>query len=123
MGPTAEERTLAALSHGFGILGMVVSAGFLGWLAPLVIYLTQKDKSRFVAYHAFQALIFQGVLFLLGIVITIIGILTCGFGFLLFVPVAIAAFVFHALAGIKAYEGSLYALPVAGDIARRNINP
>ena len=53
--PSQDERVMAALSHGAIILSWV------GMLVPLIIWITQKDKSRWVAYQALQAIAFQAV--------------------------------------------------------------
>jgi uncharacterized Tic20 family protein len=45
--PTSDERMLSALAHFFGIIG------------SLIIYVIQKDKSRFVRFQAAQALAFD----------------------------------------------------------------
>ena len=50
---TPDERLLAALSHIFGLV------------IALIIWATQKDKSRFVRFQAMQAVAFDGVLFVL----------------------------------------------------------
>jgi uncharacterized Tic20 family protein len=46
---TSEERVLAAVAHFFGII------------ASLLVFATQKDRSRFVRFQALQALAFEGV--------------------------------------------------------------
>jgi uncharacterized Tic20 family protein len=61
--PTRDERTMAALAHGSVILfGM-------GIIAAVAIWITQKDKSRYVAYQALQALVYQFA----GLVVAMIG--------------------------------------------------
>jgi uncharacterized Tic20 family protein len=50
--PTSDERLLAALSHVFGLV------------IALVIWITQKDKSRFVRFQAMQAVAFDVVVFI-----------------------------------------------------------
>lgn len=45
--PNSDERMMAALAHFFGIIG------------SLIIYVMQKDKSRFVRFQASQALAFD----------------------------------------------------------------
>jgi uncharacterized Tic20 family protein len=51
--PNQDERIMAALSHVTAILP------FLGVIAPIVIWVTQKDKSQYVAFQALQALGYQ----------------------------------------------------------------
>jgi uncharacterized Tic20 family protein len=57
--PDREERTLAAVAHG-----SVLMFG-TGLVAAIVIWATQKDKSRYVAFQSLQALAYQlvGLLF------------------------------------------------------------
>lgn len=57
--------TIAALAHASVVLTLLFAfAGGIGALVglavPLVIYLSYRDRSRFVAFHALQALIYQG---------------------------------------------------------------
>src|SRR5260370_19545908 len=47
---TQDERTMATLAHALQIIG--------SWIAPLVIFLINR-KSRFVSFHALQALLLQ----------------------------------------------------------------
>jgi len=53
----AEERTWSLLAHLSILLNLVT--GFAGPIAALIIYLVYRDRSRKVAYHALQALVFQ----------------------------------------------------------------
>lgn len=48
-----DERVLAAVSHVTALLP------FIGVIAPIIIWVTQKDKSRYVAFQALQALVYQ----------------------------------------------------------------
>lgn len=64
-GPTANERTWAALAHASVLLTFAigVSTGGLAVVVaafvPLAIWLSFRDRSRFVAFHAMQATVFQ----------------------------------------------------------------
>ena len=51
--PTQDERVMAALSHVSAILP------FMGMVAPIIIWVTQKEKSKYVAFQALQAMGFQ----------------------------------------------------------------
>ncbi len=53
----SDERTWAMLAHLSVLLNLVT--GFLGVIAALAIYIAYKDRSRYVAYQAMQAFIFQ----------------------------------------------------------------
>lgn len=57
--PNQDERIMSALAHGSIILfGM-------GIIAAVVIWVTQKDRSRYVSFQALQALVYQIVGFAL----------------------------------------------------------
>lgn len=90
-----------------------------GWLAALIVYLVKKDSSRFVAFHALQALVLQIALIIAGIVFGIAGIITLGLTWLLLGVLVILAIVFEIIAAIKANEGEWYKLPIVGDFADR----
>lgn len=51
--PSQDERTMAALAHGSILLfGM-------GVVAAIVLWVTQKEKSRYVAFQALQAVVYH----------------------------------------------------------------
>ncbi len=76
--PTEDDKLWALVAH----LSVYLST-FLG---PLVLLLLFQDKSRFVRYHAIQALIVQAGAVVAGIVISIISFFTCGLGAVLYLP-------------------------------------
>ena len=103
---TQDERTMVMLAHLLGIV-----TGFLG---PLIIWLIKKDQSKFVAYHGFQAMIFQIALNVLMFVLGITVVLA------LLAPVLwIVGIVFAILAGLAANRGEWYEIPVVGKFARQ----
>jgi uncharacterized membrane protein len=59
--PTQEERTLATLAHALSLLGFI---------PPLVIFLI-KRQSRFVSFHALQALLLHIAYFILIMVLMV----------------------------------------------------
>jgi uncharacterized Tic20 family protein len=62
-----DERVLAGLAHGGILLGLFTS-GLGGILTALVIWLTQKEKSAYVAQQALQAMVYQIATFFLTMV-------------------------------------------------------
>src|SRR5688572_867853 len=52
----SEERTMGAIAHGVPLIAMVVSAGLLGFVGSLVIYMMYKDRGPFVRAHAANSL-------------------------------------------------------------------
>lgn len=59
---TSIERKWGAGAHWVPLVANLLSFGLLGWVATLVIYVTQRRRSQFVAFHAFQSLFFQALL-------------------------------------------------------------
>lgn len=68
--PDSEERTWAMLAHLSVLLNLVT--GFLGPVAAFIIYLTYKDRSRYVAYQSLQSLIMQLIVWVGGGLLTAI---------------------------------------------------
>ena len=56
--PTQDERVMAGLSHVSALLPL------MGIIAPIVIWVTQKEKSKYVAFQSLQALAYQLVMVL-----------------------------------------------------------
>jgi uncharacterized Tic20 family protein len=61
--PSPDERTFAMLAH---ILQL-----FTGFIGPLIIYIVKRD-SRFVAFHALQALLWQAIYFVVSMLFMVI---------------------------------------------------
>jgi uncharacterized Tic20 family protein len=136
--PTEDERNFAMLAH--------VLQFFAGFIPPLVIYLVKRN-SRFVAFHALQALFWQityFVIIMLGMVIifaTMFGTLVhqlpkgatnntfpvgifLGMGafWLVFMMGWVVNVVLAIYYGIKAHQGKWAAYPILGRWARRIAN-
>ena len=50
---TQDERVIAALSHVTSLFPM------MGIIAPIIIWVTQRERSKFVAFQSLQALAYQ----------------------------------------------------------------
>ena len=64
LAPSKDETVLAGLAHGSILLGLFTS-GVGGIVAALVIWVTQKEKSPYVAAQALQAMVYQAVTFVI----------------------------------------------------------
>jgi uncharacterized Tic20 family protein len=56
--PNQNDRIMAALAHISALLP------FMGVIAPIIIWVTQKEKSEYVAFQALQAVAYQLVMIL-----------------------------------------------------------
>ncbi|MGV3486742.1 MAG: DUF4870 domain-containing protein [Planctomycetaceae bacterium] len=105
-----QEKNLALLAHLLGCLG-VVAGSLLGFLGPLIIWLTQKDKSAFVEEQAREALNFQISLLILMAICSVVVGATCGMFFpLLFIPMVLQV-VFGIIATMSVAGGNAYRYP------------
>ncbi len=129
---TQDERTIALLAHMLQIM--------LWWIAPLAIFLIKRD-SKFVSFHALQALLLQAVY-----VLTIIAGMVLAFGvfilsaalapegsnavppeFYFLMPVlwlslmgmGVVVLLAGIVYGVKAGRGEWAEYPVLGTLARR----
>lgn len=66
MQPTEDERVLAALSHASIVANIV---NLVGMIATAVIWTMQRDRSRYVRAHALQALVYQGTVLVVGMLL------------------------------------------------------
>jgi uncharacterized Tic20 family protein len=117
------------LAHALAVAGHVFSASVLCWLGPLIIWLTKRETSRFVAFHALQSLLWQ--LVIMGILIvgwTIVGILCMVLIGIFLLPImailhfviAIGSVILSGIAAVKANNGEWYELPLVGQWALNN---
>lgn len=130
---TSDERTMATLAHALQIVGW--------WIAPLIIFLIRR-QSRFVAFHALQALLLQIVhvivlvLFVMGFFITMIFYIVPNTDkhpqdfpvglfvlfpllWIVFIGLGIATLVIAIIYAIKAGQGEWADYPVLGRLARK----
>jgi uncharacterized membrane protein len=87
-------------------------------LTGIIFLLLEKDN-KFVRFHAIQSIVVFGAYTVLAIILNFIPVI----GWIINLLLGIAAFVFWIVLMVKAYQGQIYKLPVAGDIAERNSKP
>ena len=113
----SEARTWAMLAHIIGAIAAVASGSTLAFVAPLIIWLLYKDRSALVAHHGRQNLNLQITSLVLGAGAVLIGVVTLGFGFIITLPLwglyALYALIISIVAGVKAYNGEYYPIPLA----------
>ncbi|TKR32812.1 DUF4870 domain-containing protein [Luteimonas gilva] len=117
--PSAEERQWAMFAHLSALIGGIVTAGWLASLGcligPLIIWQIKKDTMPFAADQAKESLNFNITLAGLMVILTALGLLTVGIGFIVIAPlmllIGVAALVFIIIAAIKANEGVAYRYP------------
>ncbi len=90
----------------------------LGWVTGIIFLLLEKDN-KFIRFHAVQSIIVFGAYTVIAIILGFIPIV----GWIINLLLGIAAFILWIVLMVKAYNGQMYKLPVAGDIADRNSKP
>lgn len=133
LGMDANQMALLAYVSAI-ILSFIPGVRYIAWLAPIVIYILEKD-SAFVRFNAMQAFVLNAAGAVLGFIVTVIigGILSAAYhgsgaavgaalgaiGLVGFLSTAISVVmaVFGVLAMIRAYGYQEYRIPIAGGIA------
>jgi len=111
-----QERTWGTISHVVPLVAMVVSAGTLGFVGSLVIYLIYKDKGPFVRAHAANSLniqIITGIILIISIPLMLLLI-----GFVTYAIALVVAFVLHLIGAIKANKGEWWNPPMTPRFVR-----
>jgi uncharacterized membrane protein len=114
--------------HGKSSTGLDanVAAGLsyvLTWLTGLVFYLIEKE-SRYVRFHAMQAILLGAAFVVLMIVVRILGMIPFigFFAGILSLLIWLVLLAIWIICLIKAFTGKDFRLPVIGDIAANIVN-
>ncbi len=130
--PAGEERTWSMLAHLTVLLNLIT--GFAGPIGALIIYFIYKDRSRKVAYHALQSMVFQliwwyGGGLLIGAMWAVVGILSAILIGIVLIPFAVigtlvllilplGALVYGVIGAVQVYEGHDFKYWLVGDWVR-----
>ena len=87
---------------------------FGAWITG-IIFLVIEQKNRFIRFHALQSIIVFSVLAIASAFLTWIPYIGGFFG----AVIGILAFIVWIVLMVKAYQGELYKIPIAGDITVR----
>lgn len=112
----SEERSLGMLAHLVPAILLPLSAGLLGFVGSLVIYLIYKDRGPFVRQHAVNSLNVQIITAILLILSSLLMFVLIGF---LFYPlVIVVATVIHVIGAVKANNGEWWMPPLTPQFVR-----
>jgi uncharacterized Tic20 family protein len=109
--PIGAEATWNLVAHWGGALGMLITFGVGGWIAPLIALLTRGKQSPTVRAHAVDALNFQLLLSIVGVLVWLVTWRLPVFWPLL--VVTLVGIVFGVIGGLRANEGLLYRYPLS----------
>lgn len=110
---TPDERTAAVLSHLSAIIAMVVTAGWLSFVGPLVMWFMYKDRSPFVRQAAAGSFNFNLWAWLMNVIAWVLLYSVVG------IPVAVVLWIVaglmtlwcHIRGAMKASRGEPYRYP------------
>lgn len=100
-----DERNLAMFAHLSAFAGLIFPAGG-NVIAPLIVWLTQREKSAFVADQSLEALNFNITVLLAEVACAILFIV--GIGILLGLVLGIVWLVGTVLGAVRASEGQRF---------------
>jgi hypothetical protein len=98
-----QERTWAVGTHAATGAATALSAGTLGFVAALVVFLLYKDRGPFVRHHVANALNIQLNGLLWAVIGAVLVLVLVGFAVLAAVPIVMV--VLHVLGAIAASRG------------------
>ncbi|MFX3659619.1 MAG: DUF4870 domain-containing protein [Ectobacillus sp.] len=105
---TEDEKTWGMLAHLSSFLGYFTGVGFI--VGPLLVWIFQKEKSKFVDREGKESLNFQVTML---IYYTVAGVLCfILIGFLLLPVLAVFQLVVTIIAAVKAKDGASYRYPL-----------
>lgn len=87
----------------------------LVWISGLIFILLERE-SRFVRFHALQSIIVFGILTVASVLIGWIPFI----GWMIGGLISVLALVLWIVLMVKAYQGEMYKLPWAGDLAEKS---
>ncbi|MEN9800773.1 MAG: hypothetical protein RL653_4470 [Pseudomonadota bacterium] len=93
-------------------LCMHLGGPFVPVVLALVIWVAKKDQSAFISDQGKEAINFQLMLLLASAAATALGVVTCGLTAFVVPLLWLVDVVFAVVAGMKAYEGTLYRYPI-----------
>lgn len=112
----SEERTTGLAAHGVALAATVLSGGFLGFVAALVMYLVFRDRGPFVRYHTANAL---NVQIIVGIVMLVsVPLMFVLIGFVSFAAAWLFAVIVHVIGMVKANNGEWWAPPLTPNFVK-----
>jgi len=88
----------------------------LGWISGIVFLLIEPEN-KFVRFHAIQSIVVFGALTVAGIILGWIPVIG---GFVSW-ALSVLGFILWIVLMVKAYQGTKYKLPWAGDFAEKRV--
>lgn len=110
------QRNLGVLVHAVPAAALVLSAGTLGFVASLVIYLMYKDRGEYARRQSANSLnvqIVTGILLVISLVLMLVLI-----GFITYPLVIVWAVVLHVIGAVRSSNGESWDPPLTPRFVR-----
>lgn len=114
--PSQDEKNWGMIAHGVPLAAMWFSAGFLGFVAGIGVYIFAKDKGPLARNYAAQALNIQLnalIWFIVSVLLMLVLI-----GFVTIFIVAAWATILHLVCLVKASKGETWEPPLIIDFVK-----
>ncbi len=92
---------------------------YVAWWVTGIVFLILEKENRFIRFHAVQSIVTFGVISIAQIIIGFIPVI----GWILGLLIWALAVVLWIVLMLKAYQGQMFKLPFAGDIAENQSKP
>lgn len=115
-----DDRTVAVLTHLSGLIGALISAGWLGFVGPLVVWLVYRDRNAFLRATSAGSFNFNLSMWLLNAIafVCFATILLIPVAIVLWIVAAVLLVVCHVLAVLRANRGEVYRYPLQLPVLR-----
>lgn len=108
------DKDLGKTSTGLQANVAALLSYLVGFVTGIVFILVEKEN-KFVRFHAMQSIVVFGFLFVLQAILPVIPVI----GWVLIPLVSLTGLVLWIILMIKSYQGEIFKLPIAGDIAEQ----
>lgn len=111
---SSDDRTLAMLAHGSSLVAMIISATWLSFVGPLVIWMFFKDRSDFVRQASAKSFNFNIGMTVLSILgwIMVFTVLLLPIGLVCIAVSVVMQIVCHIIGVLRASNGRQYDYPM-----------
>jgi uncharacterized membrane protein len=98
------------------VAGLLCYAGW--WITGIIFFIIEKEN-KFVRFHAMQSIITFIAFWVISIILTVLPVVGVILGSIFWVITVILWIILM----LKAYQGTMFKLPVIGDIAEKQSKP
>jgi uncharacterized Tic20 family protein len=108
-----DEKTYVMIAHWGGVAGVFLGGGVLGWVGPLIAYVSKGAVSPTVRAHAITSLNFH-ITWATAVVLSwVLAGVTCGLLFFIPLLVWLVPLIVGIVGGVKATNGEFYRYPMS----------